>query len=106
MLDSALAAGRAVGVCACGLTLGVGFAVLSRIGVAFVRPGTPYLGLAVVSSLTFVRLLVYAAMLAVCSAVAPGALAPFGISLVVAFLASTVVEGLREIRSVSSGIIA
>jgi uncharacterized membrane protein YesL len=106
VLDSVSAAVRTVGACALGVAFGLGFAVSSRFAVSFVRPRTPYLGLAVVSSLTFVRLVVYAAMLAACSAIAPGVMAPFGISLVTAFLATTVVEGVREIRSVSSGITA
>ncbi|MCL4078771.1 hypothetical protein MX659_04050 [Coriobacteriia bacterium Es71-Z0120] len=106
MLDSVRGVMGVAGACAFGLLLGLGFAFLSRFAVSFIRPGRVYVGLAVISSLTFVRLVVYAAMLAACSAIAPGVMAPFGISLVTAFLATTVVEGIREIRSVSSGITA
>lgn len=106
VLDSVTAAVHAGVACAFGLAFGFGFAVLSRFAVSFVRPGKLYAGLAVVSSLTLARLVLSAVLLSVCSAVAPASLVPFGVSLVAAFLVSTVVEGLREIRSVPSGVTA
>ncbi|MCX8006559.1 MAG: hypothetical protein N3B11_00375 [Coriobacteriia bacterium] len=106
VLDSVSAVVRAVAACAGGLAFGFGFAVLSRLGVSFVRPGQAFLGLAVVSSLTFLRLVVCAAALYACSVVAPEAVPAFGISVVAAFLVSTVAEGIREVRSVSSGMSA
>lgn len=106
MLDSVTVTVHASVACACGLAFGFGFAMLSRFAVSFVRPGKLYAGLAVVSSLMLGRLILCAVLLSVCSAVAPASLVPFGVSLVAAFLVSTVVEGVREIRSVPSGVAA
>ncbi|MDI6713139.1 MAG: hypothetical protein QMD96_07880 [Anaerosomatales bacterium] len=106
MLDSVTGTAHAAVACAFGLAFGLGFAALSRFAVSFVRPGRLYAGLAVVSSLTFARLVLSGVLLYVCSAVAPASLVPFGVSLVAAFLVTTVVEGLREIRSVPSGVTA
>ncbi|MGB4594044.1 MAG: hypothetical protein WBI63_09785 [Coriobacteriia bacterium] len=100
--DSAALFANPVIAVALGLCLGVVTMLVSRRASRLVTPEDPFRGFLALMLVMGGKFLVVAAALTGYFMIAPGGLAAFGIALVLAFLASLVVEALRTSRLMSS----